>query len=143
AARAVAHVGTPGADARIGRNADLQIFHAHVGQGFTHAGTHAIPEGDVGEQQGIAHVFDGFGRFRRSFYVLDAYVVHKLGINAAQNLVIFFGVGTYYHPVGAARAVDGVALGQEFRVGRHAKVLHAVLVHDALHQAGRAHRHRA
>ena len=47
-ARAVADIGTPFADAGIGRDPHFQVFHENVGEGFGQPCPHPIPIGDVG-----------------------------------------------------------------------------------------------
>lgn len=70
-------------------------------------------------------------------------MVHKLGIDPAQNLEVGLRVCPNYHPVRPAQAVYRITLGQELRVRGHAEILHAMLGHDLLQQPGGANGHGA
>ena len=140
---AIAHIGTPGANALVGGDAKLELRHVNVIERFRQATAHAIPERDVGQKQRIGDVLDGLGRLRSRFDVADAHMVDELRVDMAQHGEIFAGIRAHHHAIRLTRALDGIAFRQKLRVGSNAKVGDVMFLQYFLQLTRCAHRHGA
>ncbi len=68
--------------------------------------------------------------------------MHKLGVDPAQYLKIFFMVAAHHHPIRPAGLVHSRSFCQKFRIGGDTEIFHPVLIHNAFQAPGGLDRHR-